>query len=100
MSNLAIVESICAGIDDAFARDAGLAERFPEPRPLAAFPTSSLKSFVTDRLGHDRRYAIDCSKIERELGYRAQIGDFVEGFSTTLGWYLGNQDWWLNFKQA
>ena len=100
MSNLAIVESICAGIDHAFKRDPNLAERFPAAPAARSVATSSLKSFVTDRLGHDRRYAIDCSKIERELGYRAQIGDFASGFATTLAWYLGNQGWWLSFKQA
>lgn len=47
---------------------------------------------VTDRLGHDRRYAIDCSKIERELGWRPTV-DFAQGLRDTVGWYLDHADW-------
>src|SRR5437763_8637361 len=50
----------------------------------------SLIRYVEDRPGHDRRYAIDCSKIERELGWRPQIA-FAEGLSETIRWYLDNQ---------
>lgn len=52
----------------------------------------SLIRFVQDRPGHDRRYAIDCSKIERELGWRPQI-DFEEGLRATVEWYQQHQDW-------
>ncbi|HYG30303.1 MAG TPA: dTDP-glucose 4,6-dehydratase, partial [Allosphingosinicella sp.] len=48
---------------------------------------------VTDRPGHDRRYAIDETKIRTELGY-APARDFREGFASTLDWYLANEDWW------
>ena len=82
-----------------FAKNPGLVQRYPDAPAAKGVPTSSLKSFVTDRLGHDRRYAIDCSRIERELGYRALAGDFAAGFSATLAWYLQNQDW-LRFKRA
>lgn len=47
---------------------------------------------VTDRLGHDRRYAIDCSKIERELGWQPVV-QFEEGLAATVAWYRANQDW-------
>jgi dTDP-glucose 4,6-dehydratase len=47
---------------------------------------------VQDRLGHDRRYAIDCAKAERELGWRPQV-TFDEGLRETIDWYLGNQAW-------
>lgn len=47
---------------------------------------------VTDRLGHDRRYAIDCSKIERELGWQPVV-QFEEGLAATVAWYRANQEW-------
>jgi dTDP-glucose 4,6-dehydratase len=52
----------------------------------------SLIRYVADRPGHDRRYAIDCSKIERELGWRPRI-TFAEGLRDTIRWYLDNQNW-------
>jgi dTDP-glucose 4,6-dehydratase len=53
----------------------------------------NLIRFVDDRLGHDRRYAIDSSKIETELGWRPQQ-DFETGLKHTIDWYLANRDWW------
>lgn len=52
-----------------------------------------LITFVKDRPGHDRRYAIDPSKIERELGWRTEIS-FEEGISSIVDWYLANSSWW------
>jgi dTDP-glucose 4,6-dehydratase len=52
-----------------------------------------LISFVTDRPGHDRRYAIDASKLESELGWRAWE-TFETGIEKTVRWYLYNADWW------
>lgn len=52
-----------------------------------------LISYVKDRPGHDRRYAIDPSRLERELGWRAETG-FDEGLSITVDWYLSNRNWW------
>jgi dTDP-glucose 4,6-dehydratase len=54
---------------------------------------SSLITFVTDRPGHDLRYAIDASKIKHELGWEPQE-DFQSGFRKTVQWYLDNQPWW------
>jgi len=51
-----------------------------------------LISFVKDRPGHDRRYAIDASKIKRELGW-TPAHTFERGIRETIGWYLANQDW-------
>ena len=99
-SNLMIVESICAGIDEAFRRDAGMAEHYPDAPAARGLPTASLKRFVPDRLGHDRRYAINCAKIEEELGYRATASEFTIGFPATLAWYLGNRAWWSSFQKA
>ena len=55
----------------------------------------SLISFVTDRPGHDRRYAIDASKLERELGWSAQE-NFETGIAKTVRWYVQEQNWWQN----
>ena len=57
----------------------------------------SLIRFVTDRPGHDRRYAIDFSKIERELGWKPSIS-FEEGISRTVEWYLTYREWWKKIK--
>ncbi len=53
----------------------------------------SLITFVTDRLGHDRRYAIDAGLIRRELGWEPRVR-FEDGIRTTIGWYLENEQWW------
>ena len=53
-----------------------------------------LIEFVNDRPGHDRRYAIDASRIREELGWRPQTG-FAEGIRQTVAWYLDNKDWWV-----
>mgnify|MGYP001326916127 CR=1 FL=1 len=58
---------------------------------LLGKPRSLIRK-VQDRPGHDRRYAIDCSKIERELGWRPQIG-FAEGLRDTIRWYCEHEDW-------
>jgi len=51
--------------------------------------------YVTDRLGHDRRYAIDSSKIQRELGWVPLIS-FEDGIKKTIAWYIENRQWWEN----
>jgi dTDP-glucose 4,6-dehydratase len=56
-------------------------------------PAASLIKFVEDRPGHDRRYAIDCGKIERQLGYRAAVS-LQAGLRDTFSWYLRNEAWW------
>jgi dTDP-glucose 4,6-dehydratase len=77
--NIAIVRAICRLIDD----------RLPG---LVHGPCESLIQFVTDRPGHDRRYAIDCSKLQREIGWRPQQ-DFETGLALTVQWYLENAEW-------
>ena len=54
--------------------------------------SEGLITYVTDRAGHDKRYAIDASKLEEELGWTPSI-TFEEGLSKTVDWYLENQDW-------
>jgi dTDP-glucose 4,6-dehydratase len=78
-NNRSVVETICDLLDDAAGR--------------GAQPRRKLITYVTDRPGHDRRYAIDPSKIERELGWRASES-FESGLAKTVAWYLGNRPWW------
>ena len=59
----------------------------------AAAPHDRLISFVTDRPGHDMRYAVDSSKIRRELGWSPRQ-TFETGLRGTVSWYLENTDWW------
>lgn len=57
-------------------------------------------AWVKDRPGHDRRYAIDSSKLRRELGWVPSHVDFDEGLQQTIQWYVDNRDWWLAQKEA
>jgi dTDP-glucose 4,6-dehydratase len=54
---------------------------------------------VTDRAGHDLRYAIDASKLRDELGWTPQYTDFRDGLAATVAWYRDNEDWWGPLKQ-
>ena len=78
-ANLSIVHSICELID----------QRLPT---LPHTPCRSLIKHVTDRPGHDRRYAIDASKIRSELGWRP-LQNFESGLALTVDWYLSNRRW-------
>ncbi|AVR89467.1 dTDP-glucose 4,6-dehydratase [Thauera aromatica K172] len=78
MPNLRIVNTICALLD--------------ELRPDAAGPYARLITYVKDRPGHDRRYAIDARKIERALGWKP-AETFETGIRKTARWYLDHLDW-------
>ncbi|MCG8035552.1 MAG: dTDP-glucose 4,6-dehydratase [Candidatus Thiodiazotropha taylori] len=79
MSNLEVVETLCALLD--------------ELAPDSEFkPHNQLKIFVNDRPGHDQRYAIDASKLERELGW-TPLETFETGLRKTVQWYLENNHW-------
>jgi dTDP-glucose 4,6-dehydratase len=93
LPNLAVIDTLCAAVDAAFAADPALATRFPDAPASKSQPTASLKTYVTDRPGHDRRYAIDERKARAELGY-APARTFDQGFAETLRWYLSNEAWW------
>ncbi len=79
-TNLSVVETICSVLDKKRPRAGG--------RKYA-----DLITFVADRPGHDRRYAIDASKIEKELGWNPQE-TFESGITSTIDWYLDNEWWW------
>lgn len=91
--NLALVRQLCAALDRRFAADPALAQRFPAAPPAGGGGCADLIRFVTDRAGHDRRYAIDASKIEQELGF-APAESFATGLDRTVDWYVANEAWW------
>jgi dTDP-glucose 4,6-dehydratase len=99
LPNLVVVDAICEAVDRAFARDPGLAERYPYAPAARGGKTAELKTFVEDRKGHDRRYAIDERKARAELGYLPTV-DFAGGLDRTIGWYLANEDWWRPLMPA
>ena len=98
LPNVAVIEEICRGVDAAFAANPDLAKRFPQAPAANGGSSLELKTYVTDRKGHDRRYAIDETKIRGELGYEPKR-DFPQGFAETLAWYLAREDWWQPLLQ-
>jgi len=85
-TNLQVVETICDLLDARVPLSEGGSRR-------------DLIALVTDRPGHDRRYAIDASKLERELGWRAEES-FDTGLAKTIDWYLSNQWWWGPIREG
>jgi dTDP-glucose 4,6-dehydratase len=79
--NIDLVKLLCKIMDEKLGRDSGTSEQ--------------LITFVKDRPGHDLRYAIDATKIERELGWRPSV-TFEQGLEKTVGWYLENEEWLNN----
>ncbi len=77
--NLEVVETICSLMDEAFPSKSGKSKK-------------DLITFVKDRPGHDKRYAIDCTKIENSLGWHP-VESFESGIKATIEWYLENQTW-------
>jgi dTDP-glucose 4,6-dehydratase len=73
--NIALLDLLCDEVDKALGRELGASRK--------------LQTFVQDRPGHDRRYAIDAEKIETELGWRSEVS-FSDGISKTVQWYLAN----------
>ncbi len=85
--NLNLVNQICSILDEV-----ATPEEIPQLREQGLKSFRELVRFVTDRPGHDRRYAIDSSKIQRELGWQAEVG-FEAGLRRTIQWYLSNPEW-------
>ena len=84
-TNLQVVEAICDQLDELRPRPSGGSHR-------------DLITFVTDRPGHDFRYAIEPDKIEQDLGWNAQM-NFETGLKSTVEWYLANEWWWRPLRQ-
>jgi dTDP-glucose 4,6-dehydratase len=79
--NIDLIKVLCRVMDQKLGREAGSSEQ--------------LITFVKDRPGHDKRYAIDATKIQRELGWEPSL-QFEEGLEKTVNWYLDNEEWLLN----
>ena len=93
LPNMTVIDTICAEVDSAFEDIDTLAQRYPDAPAAKGEKSESLKTYVTDRAGHDRRYAIDETKARAELDYAPERG-FAEGLRQTLRWYLDREDWW------
>ena len=92
-ANIDVVRLVCDLLDGMFARNPSLTERFPKSPAANGGKTEDLITFVADRLGHDRRYAIDATRIERELGF-VPTESFATGLARTIDWYIKNETWW------
>lgn len=92
-NNRQVVNAICDIIDALFAKSRALAERYPACPAAAGESCKSLITFVADRPGHDRRYAIDPAFLKSALGY-VPDESFETGLTRTVAWYLEHQDWW------
>lgn len=93
MANIDLVGLLCEEIDRRFAADKGLAARFPGCPAGHGRSTRELMTFVKDRPGHDRRYAICADKLNNELDFRTDT-PLAEGLRRTVDWYLSNERWW------
>lgn len=83
--NIDLVKELCKQMDEVLGRDEGESEK--------------LITFVKDRPGHDLRYAIDASKINKELGWEPSV-TFKEGLAKTIAWYMDNQQWLNNITSG
>ncbi|WGD55369.1 dTDP-glucose 4,6-dehydratase [Bradyrhizobium sp. CB1650] len=92
-NNRNLVGLICETIDRVFAKDSKLKERFPGCPAAGDRSCRSLITFVTDRPGHDHRYAINATKLANELGKPCSV-DFAAGLEQTVRWYIENEAWW------
>jgi dTDP-glucose 4,6-dehydratase len=92
-ANIEIVRTLCGLVDQAIGARADLRAAFPASPAVQARRAADLITHVRDRLGHDRRYAIDYTKAKNELGY-APARDLASGLGATLEWYLTNTGWW------
>jgi dTDP-glucose 4,6-dehydratase len=92
-TNIEIVRALCRLVDDALGKRADLRAAFPGSPAVNARRAADLITHVRDRLGHDRRYAINYAKAKGELGY-APARDLAAGLEATLDWYLANTRWW------
>lgn len=86
--NIDVVKTVCT-----------LLEELVPSKPAGVEHYADLITYVTDRPGHDMRYAIDAAKIERELGWRPQE-TFESGIRKTVEWYLANESWWKRVQDG
>jgi dTDP-glucose 4,6-dehydratase len=94
-ANINIVNKICQLMNQTFAENSELGQRYPDALAAITGNAESLITYVKDRAGHDRRYAIDATKTRDELGYEPRES-FETGIARTIDWYLNNQRWWAS----
>lgn len=93
LQNIELVRALCRIADEEFAGNPELRRRFASCPAARGIGCETLIRFVKDRPGHDRRYAIDCTKIERELGFKPLV-TLEQGLRATFAWYVANEQWW------
>ena len=91
--NIDIIKVVIQTVDDALGRTVLRNDGTKE------FPDMDLITYVTDRLGHDARYAIDSTKLQKELGWEPSL-QFEEGIKCTVSWYLENEEWMNNITSG
>lgn len=92
-ANIDIVNLICELVDNRFNENPELAKQYPNAPVCQGKTAKELITYVKDRPGHDRRYAIDPTKSNSEIGYKP-VESFETGIKKTVDWYLANEAWW------
>jgi len=92
-ANIDIVNVVCKLMNEQFVNNSALQTRYPQASLVSQGKAQQLITYVTDRAGHDRRYAIDATKTNNELGYEP-VESFETGIKKTVEWYLNNAKWW------
>jgi len=93
-ANIDIVNLVCKLMNEAFIKQPKLADNYTQAGKVIKQKAQDLITYVTDRAGHDRRYAIDAAKSVLELGYKP-LESFDSGIAKTIEWYLTNTQWWI-----
>ena len=97
ISNIELVKLISTLIDEKFENNQSIKKKYPNNPTNNGKKSLELIKFVTDRLGHDKRYAINAEKIEKNLGFFTRTS-FEEGIKSTIDWYMNNVKWWMSSK--
>lgn len=97
--NIDIVRRLCTILSRRFEGQPALRAQFPKCPAARGDSVEGLINFVTDRPGHDWRYAIDATKIERELGFQPRES-FETGIEKTVDWFLANEPWWRDVQSG
>ncbi len=94
-ANIDIVKVVCKLMNEQFESNPDLKTQYPAAVKAANGSSEELITFVQDRAGHDRRYAIDATKTNNELGYEP-LESFETGINKTISWYLNQKPWWTS----
>ncbi len=98
-TNLEVVHTLCDMVSELFAKYPEFAKQYPLCPASKGVAPKELITFIKDRPGHDSRYAIDASKLQRELGWTPEES-FESGIKKTLEWYLSNKEWVDNVRSG